>query len=84
MNGALPSLVSAPTEIPVIPPPEEQTLVNSQAAQTVTRVDRWRYRSAVHAAQVLNSMARREEDADRPRLVVRPRESVESGGPRTS
>ena len=30
----------------------------SQAAPPVTRTDRWRYRSAVHAARVLNSIGR--------------------------
>lgn len=30
----------------------------SRAVQSVSRVDRWRYRSAVHAAQVLSSMGR--------------------------
>lgn len=43
----------------------------SPAAQSVTRVDRWRYRSAVHAARVLNSMGRTDEvhatvDDERP------------------
>jgi hypothetical protein len=31
-------------------------LEQTRAAQSVNRVDRWRYRSAVHAAKVLNSM----------------------------
>ncbi|WP_457207226.1 hypothetical protein [Nocardioides sp. P5_C9_2] len=58
-------------------------LETSHAAPSVTRVDRWRYRSAVHAARVLNSLARPAATPAGP-AVVRPRQSVESGASRAS
>ena len=70
------------------PPTEEHTLEQSQVAPSVNRVDRWRYRSAVHAARVLNSMGRHDEVSaavvetrPAPRL---PRQRVEGGLPRSS
>ena len=56
----------------------------SQAAQSVTLVDRWRYRSAVHAARVLNSLAGPATAGSRPPAPIRPRQSVESSASRAS
>ncbi|WP_107766892.1 hypothetical protein [Nocardioides terrigena] len=53
-------------------------------APSVTRVDRWRYRSAVHAARVLNSMGRPDAVVDRPTVGDRPRPRFEAGRPSTS
>lgn len=53
------------------PRPEELTLQHRQAAPTVNRTDRWRYRSALHAARVLNSLGGSS-------VVPAPRRSIEN------
>ncbi|KRE99085.1 hypothetical protein ASG88_15230 [Nocardioides sp. Soil777] len=53
-------------------------------APSVTRVDRWRYRSAVHAARVLNSVGRHDAVIDRPTVGDRPRARFGAGRPSTS
>jgi hypothetical protein len=58
-------------------------LEQQQAALSVTRADRWRYRSAVHAARVLNSIGR-QDAVQVPVAAPRPRRSVENASPRTS
>ena len=59
----------------------------SQAAPSVNRVDRWRYRSAVHAARVLNSMGRHDTvnvTLDDRRATDRQPRRIEIPRPRSS